>query len=212
MRRFEKEKPDNDPCIQVPVEQKEVYSKRIITETFFITVLDLFNEHGSQFKLDDLASRLRISKKTIYRDFAGKEAVIEATVQEVFAAMHRQQQAIVENTELDIVEKMKQVICVYPPMKIDFERLTELGENYPRILRLIHGEFEANWDTTFDIIGQTIRSGRMKPVNLDRLRVVLLGIFSEILEKDAVEQPRITRECLDIVFNGYISEYVPNQS
>lgn len=176
----------------------------MIPETFFITVLDLFNEHGPKFKLDDLASRLRISKKTIYRDFTGKEAVVEATVREVFAAMHRQEQAIVENEDLDTVEKLKQAICVYPPMKINFERLSELGDIYPRIFRLIHQEFAANWDLSFSLVRQAVEEQLMSPINLENLRIILIGLFSEMLERDTTEQPRLMRECVDIVFKGYI--------
>ena len=176
----------------------------MVPETFFITVLDLFNEFGPRFKLDDLASRLRISKKTIYRDFIGKEAVIEATVREVFAAIHRQEQALIDNDSLGTVEKMKQSICIYPPMKINFERLSELGEMYPNIYRLIHDEFDANWDTSFSLANQAMEEGSLKPINLDNLKIILVGLFTEMLEREYSEQQRLTRECVDIVFSGYV--------
>lgn len=179
----------------------------MVPETFFITVLDLFNEYGPKFKLDDLASRLRISKKTIYRDFIGKEAVIEATVREVFAAMHRQAQALVDNESLSIVEKMKQAICIYPPMKINFERLSELGEMYPNIYKLIHDEFDTNWDASFALVNQAIQEGQLRPINFDNLKIILVGLFTEMLEREMSEQQRLTRECVDIIFSGYVVEH-----
>lgn len=40
------------------------------------TVLMLFMKEGAKFKIEDVAIRMKISKKTIYKDYGNKEDLI----------------------------------------------------------------------------------------------------------------------------------------
>ena len=52
-------------------------------------VIDLFAEKGSKFKMDDVASAMKISKKTIYAEYGNKEALIILVVKAVFEGIER---------------------------------------------------------------------------------------------------------------------------
>ena len=54
------------------------------------TILELFRSHGiSSVSMDDIASKLRISKKTIYRKFENKEELVEKVIDHLFAKHFR---------------------------------------------------------------------------------------------------------------------------
>ena len=56
---------------------KENNSKKEIQENIISTALSLFIEHGiKEVKMDDIATRLSISKRTIYEIFKDKEQLL----------------------------------------------------------------------------------------------------------------------------------------
>jgi AcrR family transcriptional regulator len=67
-----------------------------------------FCTHGfSRVTTDDLASELGISKKTLYQHFASKEELVRAVVYAMRDEMAGAVAAIVENDDLDVVEKFR---------------------------------------------------------------------------------------------------------
>ena len=167
-------------------------------------VFELFDRKGTKFTLDELAKSMRISKRTIYSEYSSKEDLLEAVVRSVFESIRRREAEILANPELNILEKAKEVICIFPAQKINFGRLDELRVTYPRIYGLIHQEFEANWEHTFSILQRAVDEGYLKPVSFENLRIILLGLFTELLSCDASIQRVKLRECLDIILEGYI--------
>ena len=63
--------------------------------------------HGSSFRIDDLAKRLNISKRTLYENFHSKNEIIERILfdkSQDFYNLHKQ---ILEDDSLDVVTKLK---------------------------------------------------------------------------------------------------------
>lgn len=63
--------------------------------------------HGSSFRMDDLAKRLNISKRTLYENFHSKNEIIERILfdkSQDFYNLHKQ---ILEDDSLDVVTKLK---------------------------------------------------------------------------------------------------------
>ena len=52
-------------------EDKNIIKSRILDAT-----IEIFNEYGLKFTMDELASRLAMSKKTIYSVFPDKHALL----------------------------------------------------------------------------------------------------------------------------------------
>lgn len=76
-------------------------------EKIIQTAVDLVQEYGVKFTLSDIASNAGISKKTIYKYFDSKEALLRAVVDYVFEDIRRQHQKILKQ-DLPNVEKLKQ--------------------------------------------------------------------------------------------------------
>ncbi|MGY0391061.1 TetR/AcrR family transcriptional regulator [Bizionia sp. KMM 8389] len=70
-----------------------------------------FTKFGSKrFTLDDLASELGISKKTIYQYFNGKAALVSASVSYIIDEYLHEVKAIQKQSSLDAIEK---IILIY---------------------------------------------------------------------------------------------------
>ena len=53
----------------------------LVEEKIINQTIQLFQAKGLKFTLDELASELRISKKTIYQYFPSKEAILNEVVE-----------------------------------------------------------------------------------------------------------------------------------
>lgn len=79
--------------------------------------------HGSSFRMDDLAKRLNISKRTLYENFHSKNEIIERILfdkSQDFYNLHKQ---ILEDDSLDVVTKLKNLFY----SKIRFVRCNQRG-------------------------------------------------------------------------------------
>ena len=70
-----------------------------------------FNRKGLKFTMDDIARELAISKKTIYMVFADKESLFLAMVDYMFDHIKESEEAVVQDTSLSTVEKIKKMQC-----------------------------------------------------------------------------------------------------
>ena len=70
------------------------------------TALALFDRDGFNFKLDDLAKVLHISKKTIYKYFKNKEDIFRTVIIESFDSTHEMQKKIFSNPTLTTEQKL----------------------------------------------------------------------------------------------------------
>ena len=68
-------------------------------------VLNEFKEKGSKFTMDDVASNLHMSKKTIYKEFDDKEKIFDALVDYCFDSIKIKEADILNDNSLSTVEK-----------------------------------------------------------------------------------------------------------
>ena len=61
--------------------------------------LHIFNQKGLKFTMDDIASSLKISKKTIYTVFNDKEELFLAMVDFLFDSIKESKREVMENKE-----------------------------------------------------------------------------------------------------------------
>ena len=78
--------------------------------------------------MDDIAKILGISKKTIYQVFRDKEALFLETVDYLFDRIKDSEQKIVENPEMDTLQKIHTILGVMPEcyQDVDFRQLYQL--------------------------------------------------------------------------------------
>ena len=106
-----------------------------LKENIMQGTLQAFNQKGLKFTMDDIAKILGISKKTIYQVFRDKEALFLETVDYLFDRIKDSEQKIVENPEMDTLQKIHTILGVMPEcyQDVDFRQLYQLKEKYPEI-------------------------------------------------------------------------------
>jgi AcrR family transcriptional regulator len=70
-----------------------------------------FLTHGySRVTMDDIATELRMSKKTLYRHFSSKEALGEAALSASFARVGQELDTLVRDERLDFAERLRGLV------------------------------------------------------------------------------------------------------
>lgn len=167
-------------------------------------LIKLFNEKGITFKVDELAEELKASKKTIYKVCRSKEQIIELIITEVFESIKKQEQEVINDSSIDIVDKIKTCICIFPDFDINFDYIKEIKIKYPTLYKQIEHRLESNWEFTFNLIQEAIDQNKLRTMDFDSLKLILISLTKEILFLDKDLQQKKFRDCVDLIFEGYI--------
>jgi len=180
--------------------------KGISMNEFIKNTIELFNEKGIKFTVAELATRNKMSKKTIYKEYGDKEKVIELSILAVFESIKEQEKAIENRRDLSTIGKLKGILSVFPSFTVNYERVHEIRDSYPEAYQTIVSHLESNWDGTERIFKQAIDEGVLKAMDYGTLKLIVLGIYNEIVDLEVDEQQRVLSNCLDLVLYGHIVE------
>lgn len=177
--------------------------------------LEELNEAGIKFTMDDLARRLRVSKRTIYETIPSKELLISDIIDMVFEDIKKQENEIAGNPDLDIVDKIRQVVCIMPMnvSPISYNRIYEIKKYYPDLYKKIDDHLSNGWETTLGLFMQGIKEKRIRNVNISIIRQLLLGAFRTLFDDEYLISNKITYEealksMIDIIMNGIVEKCV----
>jgi len=152
--------------------------------------------HGySAFTMDDLATELGMSKKTLYVHFSGKDEILRAVIEELGREIRADADALINNRALNFAEKLRgfaegmvqRLTQVNPRTMRDLQRfapdlhqrITEMREkNIPYVFgRFIEegqlaGMVRPDLDTVFAVqFFLQAMNGLVQPATLDRLHL-----------------------------------------
>lgn len=168
-------------------------------------VLDLFMTQGAKFKMEDVAAAMKISKKTIYKDYGNKEDLIVLVVKAIFEGIEKKLRKIMDSIELDTLEKLIQITCAVPDAKdVDYHKALLLKEDFPRPYSMFISYIEDNWILSKRLFEQCISEGRIKPMDHDLFRLIILGITKQVLSLKDGDQEKILDKCVRQVFDGFL--------
>lgn len=170
-----------------------------------------FNRKGLKFTMDDIARELAISKKTIYMVFADKESLFLAMVDYMFDHIKESEEAVVQDTSLSTVEKIKKILGVMPECykEVDFRQLYLLRERYPAIYKRVEERLETGWETSIALIEQGIAEGVIRPVRIPLLKMMLEAALEQFFQRDILLRNQISyqealTEVVDILVEGIV--------
>lgn len=183
--------------------------KNILREEIMEEAIEQFNKKGLKFTMDDVAGGLSISKKTLYKVFADKEELFFEMADYCFDAIKDSEQAILNDPEMDIVEKIRSIIIVLPHRykSIDFRQLYSLKEKFPSIYAKLEARLESDWGPTIMLLEQGIKEGRIKPFSISVLRAMVEGTIEHFLSRDTlltedISYPEALEKMMDIIMEG----------
>lgn len=175
-----------------------------LREVILEGTLQVFNQKGLKFTMDDIAALLKISKKTIYTVFRDKEALFLAMVDYLFDSIKESEKQVVEDKQLSTVEKIRTILGVLPEgyKDVDFRQLYLLKEKYPKIYKQVEIRLETGWETTIELIEQGMKEGCIRQVKIPILKMMLEASLEQFFQRDVLIRNHITyREALDEVVN-----------
>ena len=164
-----------------------------LKENIMQGTLQAFNQKGLKFTMDDIAKILGISKKTIYQVFRDKEALFLETLDYLFDRIKDSEQKIVENPQMDTLQKIHTILGVMP-------------ECHQVEVRL-----ETGWETTIALLEQGMQEGVIRPVRIPILKMMLEASLEQFFQRDILLQNEITyaqalQEVVGILMYGIASE------
>lgn len=179
---------------------KQMDNKEKILEA----TIKVFNRKGLKFTMDDIASELSMSKKTIYTVFRDKESMFFAMVDYCFDKIKESESEVLSDQSLSTVEKIRGVLAVLPSgyKDVDFRQLYMLKDKYPNIYSRVEERLETGWEKTIALINQGIEEGCIRPVNVNLLKIMLEATIEQFFQRDILIRNQITyAEALEEVVN-----------
>jgi len=173
----------------------------------------VFNEKGAKFTMDDVASKLGMSKKTLYKYFSRKDELVVEAVEHGFKAVKESEAAIINNPDLDILEKIRRVIVVIPDRYIamDWRRLYEFKTAFPEAYQRIGFNLENGWEDTLALIREGINQGKVRDLPLPIIKCMIENSFEGFLNSTTLVEAGIhytdaLETMIDIVMKGICTD------
>lgn len=180
-----------------------------LKERIMEATIDEFNEKGVKFTMDDLAKRLAMSKKTIYKVFKDKEILFIETVDYCFDMIKMGEASILADSSLDVVEKIKAILVVLPGRysQIDWRKIYAGKEKFPEAYKEIRKRLETDWNGTIGLIEQGIAENKVRPICIPVLKVMVQATIEQflvnpILIEHQVSYEEALKEMVNIIIEG----------
>lgn len=174
-----------------------------------------FFAHGySGFKMDDLATELGMSKKTLYVHFAGKHEILAAVIDDLGREVRAEADALLRNRQLNLAEKLRGFV------ESMAERLTAVT---PGTFRDLQRHAPALYDRLAEmreknipyVFGRFVEQGQIEGFVRDDLPPgfaieFYLQAMHGILQPTALERLRLApreviRSAVDLFFGGLLT-------
>ena len=180
-----------------------------LEEKILLAAIEEFGRKGLKFTMDDIARNLSISKKTMYHVFDNKEAMLLALADYCFADIKKSERAIVEDPNLDVVDKIEQILVVLPEkyQNIGLSNLYQLSEKYPNIYSRVSAYLSTDWDATNALIEQGVAEGKIRPIALPVLQAMVESTIQKffadsILVEHGISYEEALHEMIQIIIHG----------
>lgn len=181
--------------------------KKCIRET-----IELCSNCGLDFTMSELASRLGMSKKTLYVLFESKEALLLETVDAIFDEVKACEAEILVRDDLDLAEKVRRLIIVLPDrfLTLDWSRLQGVEKKYPAMYQRIRYRLETGWEPTLELLRQGMNEGIFRPFKPGLLRAMVEGAIEHFLSSQTLEQAELSYVqaldgMMDILMEGILA-------
>ena len=169
-------------------------------------VVNLWAETGKAFTMSELATYLKMSKKTLYVLFEDKEEMILSAIDQWFDKVKAAKMQILSDPDLTTVEKVRRVMIVQPEGygPVATSSFTEFLSEHPRIHRHIIKRLQSGWEPIIELLVRGMEKGELRRVNIYILRTIIEGAFEKLLSSTEAtkEWERSLEEMMDLIIGG----------
>lgn len=181
-----------------------------IQQDILTKTLELFNNKGLDFTMDDIAQSMHIAKKTIYHFFSSKEDLLIALLDYGFENIQKEKQKIL-SSDASIAKRLEQVIIAMPKQyaKIGFRVLSSLKDTYPQVYIRLNEHLEKDWEPIIKLINEGIRKKEIRKINTFVFRQIITATFEQLLSTDELQERNLTyakalKEMMNIIMKGMV--------
>lgn len=163
-----------------------------------VKVLDaallVFKERGHKFTMDDLANKLSMSKKTIYKIFHDKSAMLYDLIDYVFDEIKAEEQKIFEDENLAADEKFVRILGIIPDKfaDIEFDKVYAFKDKYPKHYKKVQQRLENGWDKTWLILDEAIALGYFREIKKEIFMLTYSATLERFLSNSELEESNIS--------------------
>ncbi|MFS0645675.1 TetR/AcrR family transcriptional regulator [Siminovitchia sp. 179-K 8D1 HS] len=169
-------------------------------------------DKGIKFTMNDLAGRLGISKRTLYEHFSSKAEILEAIIELTIKEFDEKTEAIVQDSSLTLLEKIKAAIIVVPKYDefYDLQILEEMKKYYPSQWEKMNNSLY-EWEALKKLLEQGIAEGLIKDQNIELLMRLVIDATNLTLDRRFIWENRITVEeamngIVNVLLFGMVAE------
>ena len=180
-------------------------------EKIINAAIDEFGVKGLKFTMDDVAKRLYMSKKTLYTVFKDKEEMLLAVADYCFADIKRAEQEVLNNQDLDVVEKIRQIMVVMPDryQNIGLNNLYQLKDKYPGVYKRVENYLETDWDATISLLQKGMEEGKIRKASIPVIKGMVESTIahfmsSGVLVDNGLSYEEGLNEMIDIIMKGLV--------
>ena len=184
-----------------------------LRESILEGTIQVFNQKGLKFTMDDLAKVLGMSKKTIYTVFKDKEQLFLTMVDYLFDRIKVCEQQVLDNSKMTTLEKIRSILGIMPEsyQDVDFRQLYLLKEKYPKIYKQVEKRLETGWETTIMLIEQGIVEGVIRPIRIPILKMMMEASLEQFFQRDILVRQQISykdalSEVVNILVDGIVAK------
>ena len=177
-------------------------------ELIINAAIELFRAQGLKFTMQDVAESLHIAKKTIYSEFESKEELLIAMLDSGFEKIHADKRLIMES-DLPLYEKIRRTMIAMPDqfLYLDFRRLNDLEEKYPRVYLKLKEHLETGWEPVTALIEEGIRNHVFRDISIPVIKEIFTASIESFLRTDMLMKQDISYAdaldiLMDIIMNG----------
>ena len=181
-----------------------------IQEKILKGTIQVFNKKGLKLTMDDVADELKISKKTIYKEFSSKDEIFETMVDYVFDNIKIREKEILNSKEYTTIEKIRLFLSAMPESyrNINFQELYSLKDKYPKVYKKLQKRLETGWEPAFKLLEQGKAEGIIREdADLKIFKIMMEASLERFFEKNVMKGSGrkyndYLNEVVDILLNG----------
>lgn len=185
-----------------------------IREKILKGTIQVFNRKGLKLTMDDVAEELKISKKTIYKEFSSKDEIFETMVDYVFDNIKIKEKEILNSKDFTTLEKIRMFLAAMPDSyrNINFQELHPLKDKYPKVYKRLQKRLDTGWAPAFKLLEQGKQEGIIRQdADLAVFKIMMEASLERIFERDVMKGSKkkyndYLNEVVDILINGIAEE------
>ncbi len=152
--------------------------------------LNVFKKKGPKFTMDDIASEMKMSKKTIYTVFNDKNELMCAMVDYTFDLIKEAEDRVYNDNTLSTVDKLRSILVVLPEKyyAYGFSAMQVLAAKYAKAYQMLKERLESGWDKTFDLLKKGMEEGSVREISLPVFKLMYESSIERILVGDFLKE------------------------